>query len=380
VVISQGLRIVKLGLFVEWCGFAHFGSGVHPMFDRLIQPLISIPKGLLRWPSVRFWVWVIAGGAAIATSLGFAGQLWWRLGFLDHPRPQYSLILLIGLLVGLISRQSWSSKRWHLLWSVPLLINLWLLLPLGVSPPLASSASRPTGQVATPVPMLHITLNRDNPDLAPALQYINHQRADIISFIEVTPESLPELQAGLPGYRLAAAEPRSNSHGSAWFVAIAPTQPITVTSHEVIHLPATSDRPLLKITLAISGRDVTLLCFHAIRPSNAEKVAYQRVEFAALADWSQQLAPTPVIVIGDFNDTPWSVPMRQMFDRSRLTLARSGFWVQPTWPSMLPSLFRIPIDHCLHSSGFKTIQKTVGPNVGSDHLPILVDLVPVSGN
>ncbi len=51
---------------------------------------------------------VAAGGAAIATILGFAGNMWWVFEILDHLRTQYCLILVVAIVVGGISRQAWS--------------------------------------------------------------------------------------------------------------------------------------------------------------------------------------------------------------------------------------------------------------------------------
>ena len=33
----------------------------------------------------------------------------------------------------------------------------------------------------------------------------------------------------------------------------------------------------------------------------------------------------------------------------------------------------IPIDHCLHSPGIQIVRKEIGPAVGSDHYPVVVE-------
>jgi endonuclease/exonuclease/phosphatase (EEP) superfamily protein YafD len=45
---------------------------------------------------------------------------------------------------------------------------------------------------------------------------------------------------------------------------------------------------------------------------------------------------------------------------------------QPTWPTFL-SVMSIPIDHCLHTSGVQILNREVGREMGSDHLPLIVD-------
>lgn len=314
--------------------------------------------------SIRFWVNILAGGAALATALSFAGSWWWIFSLLEHFRSQYCLLLAIALLVGLINRKSWSNKRWSLLWAIPIAINISLVLPLFL--PSVGDAPDSSG-----LRVLHATLNKDNPDVIKAINYVNNQAPDIVSLIEITPESLPQFQAGLTNYQLVIAEPRTSSHGSAWFVSRQPSHPIEVKAAELIHLPPTSDRPILQITITYAGKPIDLLCFHAIRPRSTSTVDYQRVEFEALAKWSQQ---RQAIVIGDFNSTPWYSSFRKMLHQSRLINSQKGFGLQPTWHGNLPPILRIPIDHCLHSPSIITVQRTIGSHIGSDHLPLLVTL------
>ena len=55
--------------------------------------------------------------------------------------------------------------------------------------------------------------------------------------------------------------------------------------------------------------------------------------------------------------------------------ARKGFGLLPTWPAFMPWPFlRIPIDHCLVSPDIRVIRMRTGRTIGSDHLPIIVDM------
>lgn len=324
--------------------------------------------GLKQLGTLRSGVHLLGAVTAIATCLGFAGHFWWRLSFLDYPRPQYCLILLIAGLVQLIHRH---EQVWSLVFVLPLLVNLWCLWPLVV--PASAIATPSLGQT---VNLLHMTLDRDNLDLQPAIAYANRQPADLLSVLEVTPESIRSLETGLTRYQLVAAEPRTNSHGSAWFVAKQPQLSIQPLASQVIHLPASSDRPILQITTTVAGRSLTVICFHSIRPQSAGSVAYQEVEFRALTDWQHPLQNQRRlgIAIGDFNSTPWATAFRRMMQASDWHNSQAGFGLQPTWPSVLPTFLRIAIDHCLHSPELRTIQRGVGDNVGSDHLPLWVTL------
>ncbi len=312
----------------------------------------------------------LAGGAGIAALLAFGSAFWWGFSFLEHPRPQYCLILVIAVFVNVSVARSPVGKLWALGWSLILLLNLTLIMPI-----LIGRSAQPS-PVAPSLRLLHLTLDHDRSEVQPAIAFANTQSADLISLLEVTPDTLPQLVKGLTNYQLIKADPRSNSHGTAWFMTRQPRQPLQVKSAEVIHLPADSDRPLLQTTIESGGKTLELLCFHVIRPRSAATVAYQKVEFAALAEWSQRILKqdSHAIVIGDFNNTPWSLTFRQLLQASGLHNSQNGFGLQPTWHASLPHFLQIPIDHCLHSPKLVTRDRQVGANIGSDHLPILVDL------
>jgi endonuclease/exonuclease/phosphatase (EEP) superfamily protein YafD len=79
-------------------------------------------------------------------------------------------------------------------------------------------------------------------------------------------------------------------------------------------------------------------------------------------------------VIGDFNVTAWSTYFRELVDQGDFANSQHGFALWPTWHAGLPLVMRIPIDQCLHSRDLATVARQVGPDVGSDHLPLLVNL------
>ncbi|NEP46367.1 MAG: hypothetical protein F6K35_47090 [Okeania sp. SIO2H7] len=85
----------------------------------------------------------------------------------------------------------------------------------------------------------------------------------------------------------------------------------------------------------------------------------------------------PIIVAGDLNVTPWSPHYRDLMMRSGLKDARRGFGLLPSQSSFMPQvpIFAIPIDHSFVSNDVQVVDIYVGPNVGSDHLPITTDMV-----
>ncbi|MEW6499165.1 MAG: endonuclease/exonuclease/phosphatase family protein [Cyanobacteriota bacterium] len=322
--------------------------------------------------SAKFLLNVAAGAASIATILGFAGSLWWVFELLEHPRPQYCLILVAAIIVGGISRQAWSFA-----WCLPLVLNLALIVPLFFTSAQGFQLAQAFSPEGDTLRMIHVTLDNENPDTTPAIQYIESQDVELILLLEVTPKSLSKLESALSRYRVVASEPRENSHGSAMLVPIKPSKPIEVVATQIVHLPEGSVRPMLEATIRWGGKEVAILSIQLTRPQSVGTSAFQKVEFDAVADWSirqQKESKREVVAIGDFNSTPWSGRFREFLHQTNLRNSQRGFGLEPTWHAILPSPLMIAIDHCLHSKSITTINRATGPNIGSDHLPIFVEL------
>jgi endonuclease/exonuclease/phosphatase (EEP) superfamily protein YafD len=83
-------------------------------------------------------------------------------------------------------------------------------------------------------------------------------------------------------------------------------------------------------------------------------------------------SPVPLVVLGDLNCTPWSHAMTLIQTEGVLgyrTLAPA--W-EPTWYSIAP--LAIPIDHVLCTAPLVVETRQIGPDLGSDHRSVLVDL------
>lgn len=324
--------------------------------------------------SAKFLLNVAAGGASIATLLSFAGNLWWVFELMEHFRPQYCLILVTALVVGGISRQVWCFA-----WCLPLALNLVLIVPLFLSPAGGANFSTQANRIPSnnTLRLLHVNLDHDNQDTNRAIRYIEAQNADLVLLQEVTPRWMIELESHLSRYRVLKSFPRENSTGQAMLVPATPSQLVEVAATQVLELPPKSGQPLLEATLRWGGREVVILSLSIIRPRNRETSAFQDVEFGAAAQWSlrqQNKEGREIVVIGDFNSTPWSGRFRSFRHNSNLVNSLRGFGLQPTWHSILPSPLMIAIDHCLHSKSLSTINRFTGSNIGSDHLPLFVEL------
>jgi endonuclease/exonuclease/phosphatase (EEP) superfamily protein YafD len=303
----------------------------------------------------------------LATILGLFSNQWWICEVLDHPRVQYCLILEIALIIGGICGQKWSF-----ILGVPFALNLVAIVPLFWHPNLPVSSS------SIPFTILHANLDRDNLQSDRAIEYVSSQKADIIFLQEVTPTWLNKLNTDLKNYKFHTVLPLDNSLGVAMLIPISAAQNIEIVKSQILYMPAYSPRPMIEVIVRRLDKEIAILSTSTTRGSNSKGASgFQKIEFDEVAKWSmnqQQEQKREVIAIGDLNSTPWSGRFRQFMGDSNLINSQLGFGLQTTWPSSLPSLFRIPIDHCLHSRSIRTVEREIGSDIGSDHLPLLVKL------
>jgi len=100
----------------------------------------------------------------------------------------------------------------------------------------------------------------------------------------------------------------------------------------------------------------------------------KRAEQAATLREHLNQCPYPVIVCGDFNDTPVSYTYRTVSGNLRDSFIESGKGTANTYNGKLPS-FRI--DYILYSPKFTSYNFAVSTLSHSDHYPISCDLFPV---
>ncbi len=123
-----------------------------------------------------------------------------------------------------------------------------------------------------------------------------------------------------------------------------------------------------------SATPVSFYALHAPPPMRPITFAQRNAELAHVAALINQQNKKPtdnVILLGDWNITPYSPFFEQLLTDTRMKNQTTTPYFLPTWPAELPSLLQIPIDHILHRGGLTLIEKRRGPSLGSDHHAIV---------
>ena len=177
-------------------------------------------------------------------------------------------------------------------------------------------------------------------------------------------ESLQVLQSLYP---FSEAAPKGGGSGMALYSRF-PFERLAVV------FPEGDARPCILARMNIDGVSVSLLSPHPRTPIRKAHFKLRNGMLAAAADCLRDL-PAPKICVGDLNITPWSPYYRSFVEQTRLVNVRKGFGLLPSWPTFL--FFKwlmIPLDHCLVSDDICVADVKTGEPIGSDHLPLIVEL------
>ena len=93
-----------------------------------------------------------------------------------------------------------------------------------------------------------------------------------------------------------------------------------------------------------------------------------------IRDHQGRFPEQPIVLVGDLNVTPWSPFFADFEQRSGLKRAIDGIDFEPTWYAFDWFPFGLVLDHAMISHGVRCIDQCVGPNIGSDHRSVTVEL------
>ncbi|QDU37935.1 Endonuclease/Exonuclease/phosphatase family protein [Maioricimonas rarisocia] len=293
-------------------------------------------------------------GLMLVTTIGWFGQYSYLADLTAHFRLQY-LLLAVPLTLLLASMRQWKSASAGL---AVVLINAGCIAPLfGTSPASVTAGTTPLKVIAVNV---HV-MNRNH---APLQEWVRSEQPDVIIVSELSTAwstAMDELSDLLPHQ----FERLDNGNGG---LGLYSRFPIEESEWHLLGDVNYAGR----IRITVDGVPVTLFGVHTYAPFHRWMSEMRDYQFGQLADLVNQ-TDTRVIVAGDLNATTWSAGLKQMLAATGLIDTRVGFGLQPTWPDAAWPL-RIAIDHCLVSDGITTVDRQVGPAIGSDHFPIVADL------
>lgn len=301
------------------------------------------------------------------------GDLWWPATmFLFGPR----WVMLLPLLI-LLPLTLWLNRRLFLLLFVPLLIIIGPIMGYNISfskaPP---SASRP-------LRVLSCNLQNGNFNQAGFDELIVNRRPEIVALQECpadqkikTLEGWHHISEGdlhiFSRFPLIKGDFRKASvPGHVWprtcFLFGTVKSPDGELTFATVHLPS----PRYGLQSILDRK--TLLSLNR-KKLLIDETAFRRTMSKEIAAIVSSL-PSPKIIAGDFNMPVESNIYRENWGEypNAFTVRSSGYgWTERVSVKRIPVAVRI--DHILVDKGVVPLLCETGPDVGSDHLPLIADI------
>lgn len=302
---------------------------------------------------------IIPAVALALTSLAAFGGRWvWWLDVLANFRAQFVVGLAVFGLIIMMSR--WRKTGYGVLAAA--LVNLIVVLPLYLGSPAEARIDAPSIRV------MSFNLLSTNESYSGVIEYIDSIDPDLVLLHEASRPWEVAVESADLGYQVI--RPRSDDLIFGTLVLVR-GQDVTAVSHGF----ASSSPRAVSLDFTPPGwdRPLSVLGTHPLAPTDADRAGLRNAQLRFAADWAAGQTGA-YLVVGDFNATPWSYPFRRLMATTDLNNSQSGFGLQPSFPTTSNLLLRVPIDHLLYSDALEVTDRQLGPALGSDHFPLVVDL------
>lgn len=293
-----------------------------------------------------------AGGLALGSVLGYLEGVYWFFGLFVHFRHVY----LIGALVCL------PLLIWGRMWRGVAVLAAVVLLNVGYVAPWYAGTSDAGCDSSETVRVVVANLLTSNRDYEAIRGFIDRTDPEVLVLLEYASHFERQLEETLDTFDHTLTRRRRDNFGMAVYSEI-PWQ-----STEVLR-PAGGPAPQFHLVLRHRDAPIHLWAVHPLPPVMPSYMQ-QRDELLEHVGRQSAKVDGPVVVAGDLNTTMWSSAYRGL-EKREFENSRAGRGLLATWPSGFPVL---PIDHVLHTDEVATCGMGVGPEIGSDHRPLVVDL------
>lgn len=325
-----------------------------------ISPLRRWLESMLVWYILFMIAYLVAR---------FVIQTDWRfVALLDNFAPYLFFPVIIGLLIALLLR----ARR---LSGVYLLVSLIGLLWIGMA--LIPNQFAGASDDGKRIEIISFNLFPENTQLDEVADWISTHSPDIVALQEI-PDDVSAFT------ELASAYDYTATLDSVTDSIVYSRYPI-LESEDI----ALDDWMVQRLLLDIEGSHIVFYNLHLFMPLNENETAWLALRYDDARRDSQikhllELVETetlPVILAGDFNMTEWSPIYAELSSQLQDAYRNSSWGIGATFPAgaseeinaTYPRLFRL--DYIWYSEPIEANSAIVGTNLGSDHLPLRVELI-----
>jgi endonuclease/exonuclease/phosphatase (EEP) superfamily protein YafD len=314
------------------------GDAAHPILDALCR-------------------WAILGVAvaAAASVTMYLPPLHWALDLATH-FPGFYLGVAALALIALL----WGKRRgWAAVALAVMVLNGAAIVPWYL--PVAGAVDQ-----GTPLRVMLANVLTSNTNHEAFVDFVRREDPDILVIEEVSTAWRASLAVLEDTYVDTFSLPREDNFGIALFSKY-------VLDGEHVYLARDNHPNSIVATAYVGDQNVYVLATHPLPPVGSDYASKRNEQLALMGELIGKRTG-PVLVVGDLNTTMWSPHYKRFVRDSGLRNARRGYGVLGSWPTEAAPL-TIPLDHCLYKGPLHVTSCRLGPDIGSDHLPVVVDFV-----
>ena len=221
---------------------------------------------------------------------------------------------------------------------------------------------------ASIIKMISANVYQENKKTSKLIQLIQKISPDLFITLESNKFWENALDQLIPNYPHSVKVPLENTYGMHLY------SNLPILDHQVHYFMA-DDVPSIEANLQLDdGQVLKLLCAHPppASPTEESNAKERDGELMAIAELVAG-AKYPTVVIGDFNNVPWSNVSRQFRRVCKVHDARVGVGMIYTFHSKYP-WFRLPLDLAYHTSSVYVHEIKALEDIGSDHFPLFLSI------
>lgn len=277
----------------------------------------------------------------------------------SHFLPQAAAVSVVMFLLALYGG---GNRLMVFLLAIIIGVSLWPVMPF-----VAGASAYASGPKLKVLQANVLYRNRDTVRLQ---QLIEKETPDVVVLSELTPafaEMMKNMKGVYPYQDLHPDDKAARGLGVMSKLDLLKAKTVTYSDSRI---------PAQMFEVAIEGQPIIFVSLHPVTP--VENLKSRDADFSMIADKYTREPEERLVLLGDFNATPWCRSYRSLVKALNLKNAAEGRGIFPTWPAgarMFPArLLRIPIDHLLLTDTLTVADYRTGPDIGSDHLPVITTL------
>lgn len=309
-----------------------------------------------------FWV-AVAIGLSVVTVAAQLTEINLLIEMIISFKIELMVSMTVLLLLALIRRRIVSAAVLLIL----LLFNLTEVVSSFKLNDLSRVHNEHTHQGGT-AKLLMTNLRYGNENIPAFLELINREQPDVIFALEIIGPWMEAIEKLSDRY--VSYVPQQAMEG----LQVRMLSKLPMTDVKILALTDPL-RPVLSGRIVLDNQELRVLGVHLSAPQFPERFELRNKQLESLAALVNA-EKIPTVLLGDLNITRWSPYFRRFVQQAELVDSRLGRGFLHSWRPFGESfpMFRAPIDQVLSTPDVRVRNVWLGPDIGSDHLPMIAEI------